>query len=116
MRNIPGMWRCWGNRPHCQPATLSFGWESVAPRCQWAVAGDGESGGVVLARLEFEDGKMTSFSLLPVHLNFERKDDMNGLPVAATGPEAEAILDILNGLSEEYGLKLKLENGLLVRA
>ena len=70
----------------------------------------------VLPRLEFEDGKMTSFALLPVHLNFERKDDMNGLPVAATGVEAEAILDILNGLSEEYGLKLKLENGLLVRA
>ena len=26
-------------------------WGSVAPRCQGAVAGDGESGGVVLARL-----------------------------------------------------------------
>ena len=37
--------------PASQPATLSFWWGSVAPRCQGAVAGDGESGGVVLARL-----------------------------------------------------------------
>jgi len=55
MKNIPGMWCCYGNRPHCQPAsqsaTLSFWWESVAPHCRWALAGDEESGGVVLAWL-----------------------------------------------------------------
>lgn len=69
----------------------------------------------VLPRLEFENGKMTSFSLLPVYLNFDRKDDMNGLPVAAEGNEAEEIRDILNELSAPFGVKLKLENGQLVR-
>ena len=66
------------------------------------------------ARLEFENGKMTSFSLLPVYLNFDRKDDMNGLPTVAEGKEAEEILDILNELSAPFGVLLKLENGLLV--
>ena len=70
----------------------------------------------VLPHLEFENGKMTSFSLLPVYLNFDRKDDMNGLPVAAEGKEAEEILGILNGLSEPFGVKLKLENGKIVLA
>ena len=66
------------------------------------------------ARLEFENGKMTSFSLLPVYLNFDRKDDMNGLPTVAEGKEAEEIRDILNELSAPFGVQLKLENGLLV--
>ena len=69
-----------------------------------------------LPRLEFEDGKMTSFSLLPVYLNFDRKDDMNGLPTVAEGKEAEEIRDILNTLSEPFGVRLKLENGRLVLA
>ena len=59
---------------------------------------------------------MTSFTLLPVYLNFDRKDDMNGLPVAAEGKEAEEIRDILNELSAPFGVKLKLENGKLVLA
>ena len=67
-----------------------------------------------LPRLEFEDGRMTSFSLLPVYLNFDRKDDMNGLPTVAEGKEAEEIRDILNELSAPFGVQLKLENGLLV--
>ena len=70
----------------------------------------------VLPRLEFENGKMTSFSLLPVYLNFDRKDDMNGLPTAAEGKEAEEIRDILNELSKPFGVQLKLENGKLVLA
>ena len=39
----------------------------------------------LLPKLEFENGEMTSFSLLPVYLNFDRKDEMNGLPEIATG-------------------------------
>ena len=70
----------------------------------------------VLPRLEFKNGKMTSFSLLPVYLNFDRKDDMNGLPTVAEGKEAEEIRDILNTLSEPFGVRLKLENGRLVLA
>ena len=67
-----------------------------------------------LPRLEFEDGKMTSFSLMPVYLNFDRKDDMNGLPTPAEGKEAEEICNILNELSAPFGVQLKLENGMLV--
>lgn len=70
----------------------------------------------VLPRLEFENGKMTSFSLLPVYLNFERKDAMKGLPTAAEGKEAEEIRDILNRLSAPFGVQLKLENGKLILA
>ena len=69
----------------------------------------------VLPRLEFENGKMVSFSLLPVYLNFDRKDDMNGLPTVAEEGEAEEIRDILNELSAPFGVRLRLQNGLLLR-
>ena len=67
----------------------------------------------VLPRLSFENGNMVSFSLLPVHLNFDRKDDMNGLPAVAEGREAEEIRGILNELSAPFGVRLKLSGGLL---
>ena len=70
----------------------------------------------VLPKLTFEDGRMTDFRLLPVYLNFDRKDYINGLPMAAEGKEAEEILAILNELSGPFGVKLKNENGLLVLA
>ena len=60
----------------------------------------------VLPKLEFSGGKMTGFSLLPLELNFARKDRMNGLPQIATGKEAQEICDLLNSLSEPYGVKL----------
>ena len=70
----------------------------------------------VLPKLEFTDGVMTGFRLLPVHLNFERQDDLKGLPVPAEGEEAQEICRILDGLSADYGTRLKLEEGFLVRA
>ena len=71
----------------------------------------------VLPRLEFEDGRMTSMSLLPVALNFERKDDLNGLPVVADDAEAKAIHDLLNELSAPFGLRLeRAADGLLTPA
>ena len=69
----------------------------------------------VLPKLEFTDGKLTGFQLLPVHLNFERKDDLRGLPVPAEGDEAEEIFGILSRLSSEFGTELKLEKGFIVR-
>ena len=69
-----------------------------------------------LPRIEYEDGAMTSFKLLPVYLNFDRKDDLNGLPAAAEGKEAEEILAVLDGLSEPFGTRLKMEKGFLVLA
>ena len=70
----------------------------------------------VLPKLEFADGKMTGFELLPIHLNFERKDDLKGLPAVAEGAEAEELAALLDGLSAPFGLRLKLEDGMLVRA
>ena len=59
---------------------------------------------------------MTGFKLLPVYLNFDRRDDLNGLPAAAEGKEAEEILAVLDGLSEPFGTRLKMEKGFLVLA
>ena len=70
----------------------------------------------VLPRVEFEDGKMTSLSLLPVYLNFDKKGAMNGLPTVAEGKEGEEIRDILNELSGPFGVKLKFSGSMLVPA
>ena len=51
--------------------------------------------------------------LMPVYLNFDRKDDMNGLPIAAHGNEATEILDMMNTLSAPYGVKLRMENDMM---
>jgi poly-gamma-glutamate synthesis protein (capsule biosynthesis protein) len=71
----------------------------------------------VLPKLQFEDGKMTGFKLLPLYLNFHRQDKMNGLPEVARGAEGEEIRDLLNSLSEPYGVKLKFDgDGTLILA
>jgi hypothetical protein len=50
---------------------------------------------------------MTSFALLPIYLNFDRKDDMNGLPIIAPPAEADAIATLLQDLSAPYGTSLQ---------
>ena len=70
----------------------------------------------ILPKLEFEDGRLTDMQLMPVYLNFDRKDDMNGLPVAAHGAEAQEILDIMNTLSAPYGVQLKMEHDMMALA
>ncbi len=42
-----------------------------------------------------------------------RKDDMNGLPIAAHGKEAMEILDEMNTLSAPYGVTLSMENDMM---
>jgi hypothetical protein len=69
-----------------------------------------------LPRLEYADGKMVGFKLLPVYLNFDRKDELKGLPVVAEGAEAQEICDLLDGLSADFGTRLKLEDGFIVLA
>ena len=94
---------------------------STAQEALWARSRGGKVGlhcnklnyQTVLPKLEFENGKLTGFALMPLYLNFHRKDEMNGVPELATGSEAQEILDILNGLSEPYGVQLTLqEDGL----
>ncbi len=70
----------------------------------------------VLPKLEFENGDMTKFELLPISLNFDAKDDRNGLPKIAEGAEEKEILDIINNLSGQYGTQFKKENGKFVIA
>jgi len=66
----------------------------------------------LLPKLEFENGKMTSFAVMPVYLTFDRKDDMNGMPVEATGAEADEIFELMNKLSAPFGVALKREGNL----
>ena len=70
----------------------------------------------VLPKLVFNNQELIEFSMLPVYLNFHRKDDFNGLPEIATGDEAEEILEILGGLSKPYGLDLILKDGIIIPA
>lgn len=70
----------------------------------------------VLPKLVFNNQELIEFSMLPVYLNFHRKDDFNGLPEIATGDEAEEILEILGGLSKPYGLDLILKDGMIIPA
>jgi len=65
----------------------------------------------VLPKLEFENGRMTGFTLLPLELNFDRKDKMNGLPQAASGAEAMEILELINFLSKPYGTEFEMSDG-----
>ena len=69
-----------------------------------------------LPHLEFSDGNMVGFKLLPVYLNFDRKDDLKGLPIVAEGAEAREICDLLDGLSADFDTRLKLEDGFIVLA
>jgi len=69
----------------------------------------------VLPKLEFADGKLAGFALLPVALNFERKDEMNGLPEAAQGQDRQDIFELLQDLSAPFGVKLRLDADGLIR-
>ena len=56
---------------------------------------------------------MTSLVMMPVCLSFDRKGEMNGLPVQAAGAEACEIFEIIRGLSAPYGTRMNFENGLI---
>lgn len=70
----------------------------------------------VLPKLQFEGGKLTGFELLPLHLNFERKDTMNGAPVVAKDNEAAEIFACLSELSAPFGTKLAMKDGRFILA
>ncbi len=65
----------------------------------------------VLPKIEYENGEMTKLVLQPVSLNFEVKDDCNGLPKLAKGEEGKEIIDAVNALSAPYGTNFVFENG-----
>ena len=59
---------------------------------------------------------MTSFALLPIYLNFDRKDDMNGLPIIAPPVEADEIAVLLQELSAPYGTHLQWDGKFITLA
>lgn len=68
----------------------------------------------VLPSLTFDGEDLKEIKLLPVGLNFDKKDKLNGLPSVAQGEEAEEILNVINNLSSKYNLKFKLQNGFIL--
>ena len=68
----------------------------------------------VVPKLTFTDGKPDSIALLPVALNFERKDDCNGLPVVAGAEDRGEILAKLREMSAPFGTEIREENGVLI--
>lgn len=69
----------------------------------------------VLPKLEFEEGKLADFKLLPIELNFNDKV-LFGLPTVAKGEYVNMILDTLNKISAQFGTKFKIDNGYIVLA
>lgn len=67
----------------------------------------------VLPSLTFDGETLVEFKLLPVELNFDSKNLLNGLPKIAKEEDALEILNVLNSLSTS-NQKFKLENGFIV--
>ena len=68
-------------------------WEAVVP--EWTVA----------------DGRVRDLVLYHVTLGQKAPRSERGLPRLAEGDEAKAILSHLKDLSEPYGTKIQIENG-----
>ena len=67
----------------------------------------------VLPSLTFDGETLVEFKLLPVELNFDSKNLLNGLPKIAKEEDTLEILNVLNSLSTS-NQKFKLENGFIV--
>jgi poly-gamma-glutamate capsule biosynthesis protein CapA/YwtB (metallophosphatase superfamily) len=62
-----------------------------------------------VARLSWEDGKVTKFSLHPIHLGTDNARPIQGRPILARGDMAVKILKDLQELSAPYGTKIRIE-------
>ena len=61
----------------------------------------------VLPKLTLTGGAVTAIEMMPVSLNFDRKDDFNGLPAVAPPAEAAEILAKLRELSAPFGTEIR---------
>ncbi|MBR2870850.1 MAG: CapA family protein [Clostridia bacterium] len=68
----------------------------------------------VLPSLSFEGDELVDIKLLPVGLNFDKKDLTNGLPMVAGQEEQKEILSVLNRLSKPFGTQFELKDGLII--
>lgn len=68
----------------------------------------------VVPRMEFdESGELVALDLLPVQLGFTRERAFKGLPEVAGGELATRIFERLSMLSEPYGTKMRLVDGVI---
>ncbi len=65
----------------------------------------------VLPKIDFVNGDMINLTVMPVDLNFDVKDDRNGLPKLSRGEKGREIIDLLNNLSKPYGTKIEFIDG-----
>lgn len=68
----------------------------------------------ILPSLEYDGEELVGIKLLPIGLNFDKKDLLNGLPMVAEKDEQQEVLQVLNKISAQFGTKLKLEDGYIV--
>ena len=62
-----------------------------------------------------DDDKMVSLELLPVTLNPDRDDFVNGWPAPADEKTSKEIFDCLNRVSAVYGTKFELGEDNIIR-
>jgi len=65
----------------------------------------------VVPTLQFADGQIASIDLLPVTLQHGRSVHHRGRPLLAEGEEATSILERFANLSEPYGTRMEISNG-----
>lgn len=66
----------------------------------------------VIARLEFVDGKVKGFELIPITLGFKKKISRKGRPELASLEDGIQILHNLQSLSDEFGTKIEIKEGI----
>jgi poly-gamma-glutamate synthesis protein (capsule biosynthesis protein) len=67
----------------------------------------------VLPKIDFEDGVVKKITLAPLYLNFDKKDEFNGLPAIANESEAKEIYELVSTLSKPYGTKFSFDGKLI---
>lgn len=65
----------------------------------------------IIAASRFEDNALAELRLYPVELGHSKRFANRGIPSLASAAKAEMILDRLQKLSEPYGTRISLENG-----
>ncbi|MBQ9782452.1 MAG: CapA family protein [Clostridia bacterium] len=66
-----------------------------------------------LPSLSFDGENLSSIKLLPIELNFDSENLLNGLPKIAKGKDALEIVQVLNDLNTT-GEKFEMENGYII--
>ncbi|HEX7183214.1 MAG TPA: CapA family protein [Thermoanaerobaculia bacterium] len=63
-------------------------------------------------RVTFEEGKVVEVELFPISLGFEEPAYHRGTPALAKGAEAQSILERIVRLSEPFGTKIDIQEGI----